>query len=98
MAAMDRRTLEMRPDGAQKAALDQKNQPRRVRRPTGAECRIQRVRRPTGSDEAQPIHALRGSQAGPRAEARKLRHFVRGPPQGNVRSIAYALSDGGRLR
>ena len=40
------------PNGSMEA---QKNQPRQVRRPTGAECRIQRARRPTGSDVREAI-------------------------------------------
>src|SRR5262245_11167390 len=39
-----------------------KSQPRRARRPTGAECRIQRVRRLTGSDARKLSAARRGRQ------------------------------------
>src|SRR5581483_2849889 len=60
VAAMSRRTVVRGSDGRDVRAgrlcrtasrqKDIKNQPRRVRRPTGAECRIRRLRRATGSD------------------------------------------------
>src|SRR5579884_3865298 len=45
-----RKTLATVSDGGPARGRTEKNQPRRVRRPTGAECRIRLVRRPTGSD------------------------------------------------
>ena len=55
---MSRRTVEPASDGHGPSGA-QKNQPRRVRRPTGAECRIQRLRRATGSDEGNLAAAAR---------------------------------------
>ena len=54
-AGMSRRTLLSASDGragrhVRPERAGKQNQPRRVRRPTGAECRIQRLRRATGSD------------------------------------------------
>ena len=82
---LSRRTLERASDGARKPAAakewdqrepDQKNQPRRARRPTGAECRIERVRRPTRSDAGNLQAGREAGQARPEAKIRYERQFL----------------------
>ena len=91
---MSRRTLERASDGSRPVTGAQKNQPRRARRPTGAECRIQRVRRPTGSDagklspaSARPVKVARGEKAATSGFFRP----ATASRDGNIRSLAYAV-------
>ncbi len=61
--------------GRRTASDGKKNQPRRVRRPTGAECRIQRARRLTGSDERKLFGCRRRGQMRPKANSRSSDNF-----------------------
>src|SRR5471032_2781922 len=94
----------MASNGASPASAT-KNQPRQVRRPTGAECRILRLRRATGSDEENLVARSRGGQAPRRQTAaicgqicNECESFRPKPlsKRGNVRSWAYALGRDGR--
>src|SRR4051812_13177952 len=80
---MGRRRVERGSDGA---LGRQKNQLPRVRRPTGAECRIRRLRRATGSDATNLQPPSNGRQAAAAAEARKVRVFRRPRRGTSVRS------------
>src|SRR5262249_12417430 len=69
---MRKRSVIEPPNGREGVGRRRKIQLRQVRRPTGAECRIQRVRRPTGSD-AGKLTRREGAGQGPRRGELSLR-------------------------
>ena len=80
-----RNAAAIEPTNDRAAVGRQKNQPRRVRRPTGAECRIRRLRRATGSD-AGNLAASDGGVNGARARNVAMSEHFR----------AHERRDGGR--